>query len=279
MRREEVAILGGWAADEGWNPGKADLDIAWDTDPEAFIALRKGSELVGGGTIFSYAGLFGFMGLFIVRRDLRGDGLGGRLWRHRLKRLQDRLSPGAAIGMDGVFAMVPFYERGGFALAYKDLRFEGVAPTTTQGAIDPEVRKLSEADFETIDRFDRAHVPAARTSFLRRWMCQPGAHTAGLFENDRLVGYAVARPARVGFKFGPVFAADQDIAGRLIGSLMAQVSGQQVQLDVPEPNEAGTRLATKFGLKEVFGCARMYHGPAPSLPVGRIFGVTSFEFG
>src|SRR5882757_133305 len=172
MRRDEVAILAGWAADEGWNPGKADLDIAWDTDPEAFIALRKGSELVGGGTIFSYARLFGFMGLFIVRRDMRGDGLGGRLWRHRLKRLQDRLSPGAAIGMDGVFAMVPFYERGGFVLAHKDLRFEGIA----HGIADPKVRALNEAAFEMIDRFDRAHVPAPRTSFLRRWMFQPGAH-------------------------------------------------------------------------------------------------------
>jgi GNAT superfamily N-acetyltransferase len=279
MRREEVAILAGWAADEGWNPGKADLDIAWDTDPEAFIALRKGSEILGGGTIFSYAGRFGFMGLFIIRRDLRGDGLGGQLWRYRLKRLQDRLSPKAAIGMDGVFAMVPFYERGGFVLAHKDLRFEGIAPRTAQGSADPEVRTLSEASFEMIDRFDRAHVPAARTSFLRRWMFQPGAHAVGLFENDRPVGYAIARPARVGYKIGPVFAAREDIAERLIDSLMARIAGEQVQLDVPEPNEAGTRLAVKFDLKEVFGCARMYCGPAPDLPVGRIFGVTSFEFG
>jgi GNAT superfamily N-acetyltransferase len=279
MRREEVAVLAGWAADEGWNPGKADLDIAWDIDPEAFIALRKGSELLGGGTIFSYAGRFGFMGLFIVRRDLRGDGLGGQLWRYRLKRLQDRISPSAAIGMDGVFAMVPFYERGGFVLAHKDLRFEGIAPRTAQGPADPEVRTLSEANFEMIDRFDRTHVPAARTSFLRRWMFQPGAHAVGLFENDQPVGYAIARPARVGYKIGPVYAAREDIAERLIGSLTARIPGEQVQLDVPEPNEAGTRLAIKFGLKEVFGCARMYHGPAPDLPVGRIFGVTSFEFG
>ena len=152
MRRDEVATLGGWAADEGWNPGKADLDIAWDIDPDAFIALRRGAELVGGGTIFSYAGLFGFMGLFIVRKDLRGDGLGAQLWHYRLKRLQARLSPGAVIGMDGVFAMVPFYARGGFALAYRDLRFQGIA----NGSADPQVQLLDEASFATIDRFDRA---------------------------------------------------------------------------------------------------------------------------
>jgi hypothetical protein len=102
---------------EGWNPGKSDMGIAWDTDPEAFIALHKGSDhLAGGGTIIRYGDDYGFMGLFIVRRDLRGDGLGGLLWRYRLKRLQDRLAPGATIGMDGVSAIVPFYEHGGFNL-------------------------------------------------------------------------------------------------------------------------------------------------------------------
>ena len=275
MRREEADILAGWAADEGWNPGKSDIGVAWDTDPEAFIALHKGSDLAGGGTIIRYGDDYGFMGLFIVRRDLRGDGLGGQLWRYRLKCLQDRLAPGATIGMDGVFAMVPFYQHGGFEFAHNDVRYQGIA----HGATDPEVRRLDAADFDIIDRFDGEHVPAQRSSFLRRWIFQPGAHAVGLFEKNQLTGYGVARPARAGFKIGPVFARRADIAERLIASLMAHIPGEQVQLDVPEPNRDGTRLAIKFGLMEVFGCARMYHGAAPDLPIKSIFGVTSFEFG
>ena len=254
MRRDEVDILAGWAADEGWNPGKADITIAWDIDREAFIALRKGSELVGSGTIFSYGVLFGFMGLFIVRRDLRGDGLGRQLWRYLLERLQDRLAPGASIGMDGVFAMVSSYERSGFVFAHKDLRFEGIA----KGTIDSEVQQLDLSTFAIVDRFDRAHVPAPRTSFLQRWMFQAGAYAVGLFEKDELVGYGIARPARTGYKIGPLFAARADIAERLVMNLMAQIAGEQVQLDVPEPNQAGIGLALKLGLREVFGCARIY---------------------
>ena len=60
---------------------------------------------------------------------------------------------------------------------------------------------------------------------------------------------------------------------------MARIQGEQVQLDVPEPNEAALALASRLRLSEVFGCARMYHGPAPSLPLQQVFGVTSFEFG
>ena len=138
MRHHEAAKLARWAVDEGWNPGKADISIAWETDRDAFIALRKDDDLLGGGTIFSYDGLFGFMGLFIIRSDLRGEGLGKQLWTYRLKRLQTRLAPGAPIGMDGVFAMVPFYERGGFGFAHKDVRFQGIA----QGTRDAEVLEL-----------------------------------------------------------------------------------------------------------------------------------------
>ena len=107
MTRSEVDVLGQWAASEGWNPGHNDLDIAWKTDSEAFIALRRGEELLGGGTIFSYDGDFGFMGLFILRPDVRGQGLGAWLWHERVSRLKQRLKPDASIGMDGVLAMAP----------------------------------------------------------------------------------------------------------------------------------------------------------------------------
>lgn len=275
MRRDEADILAGWAADEGWNPGKADITIAWDSDRDAFVALRNGDDLAGGGTIFSYDELFGFMGLFIIRRDLRGEGLGRQLWTYRLKRLQARLAPGAYIGMDGVFAMVPFYERGGFKFAYKDVRFQGVA----QGTPDAEVQRLDPSIFAIVDRFDRSHFPAPRTSFLQRWIFQPGACALGMFEKGELAGYGVARPARMGYKIGPLFASRPDVAQRLVTSLMAHFAGEQVQLDVPGSNEAGIRLASGLGLKEVFGCARMYYGGTPNLPIERIFGVTSFEFG
>jgi hypothetical protein len=183
--------------------------------------------------------------------------------------------PGAPIGMDGVFAMVPFYERGGFALAYRDLRFEGIA----RGTADPQARSLDPSMFALVEAFDRAYVPAPRSSFLRQWMFQPGAHAIGLTEKDRLTGYGVARPARTGYKLGPVFAERPDVAERVIGSLMAKIAGEQVQLDVPEPNQAGIQLAQQFGLKEVFGCARMYCGADPKLPLPGIYGVMSFEFG
>lgn len=277
MTADEVLVLFGWASIEGWNPGLSDARIAWDYDPAAFIALRKNGQLVGGGAILSYGGRFGFMGLFIVREDHRHGGLGRLLWNHRRDSLRARLHPGATIGMDGVLAMVPFYERGGFRFCGTDLRFEGVASGTT--SLSPEVRPLGDFPFEEVDRFDQIHVPAPRTGFLRRWIQQPGAHAVGVGSPGSLAGYGVLRPCESGFKIGPLFAADATAAEQLLGTLLSRVPGAQVQIDVPDSNVAAVSLAAALGFRETFRCARLYLGGIPDLPKQRIFGVTSFEFG
>ena len=56
----------------------------------------------------AYGGAWGFLGLFIVREDLRSHGLGGELWDHLLVDLRSRLRDDAPIGLDGVVAMQPF---------------------------------------------------------------------------------------------------------------------------------------------------------------------------
>lgn len=285
MRRDEADELVSWAEAEGWNPGIGDVGVAWACDPDAFIALRCGDELVGGGTILSYDGAFGFMGFFIVRPEHRGQRLGTALWFARRDGLRARLAPEAAIGMDGVFEMEPFYARGGFATAYRDLRFEGLALAGGGGAAGPAEEALpatvplAAIDREVLHAYDAAHVPAPRAGFLDRWLDRPDVRTAAVVEDGSLVGYGVLRPAVVGHRFGPVFADRPDVAEALVRDLMAQVSGEQVQLDVPDVNGAALDLVGRLGLEEVFGCARMYLGPTPAVPVDEVYGTTSLEFG
>jgi GNAT superfamily N-acetyltransferase len=276
MTRPELDTLVEWAANEGWNPGRNDAQIFWDTDPEGFVAAELGGELIGGGSIVSYGGRFGFMGFFIVRPEHRGLGLGTRLWLHRRDRLISRLDPGAAIGMDGVFAMQPFYARGGFAFVNRDLRFEGIGAAAAPAA---NLVELSTVPFAEVLRCDAAHFPARRERFLRAWIAQPGGRALGALHDGVLRGYGVVRPCRKGFKVGPLFAADGDTAEALYRALADFAPGEPIFLDVPENNAQAMALARKHALREVFGCARMYYGPAPALPQSEIFGVTTFELG
>jgi len=276
MTRDELDRLVEWAAEEGWNPGRDDADVFWATDPEGFVAAELGGEMVGGGSIVAYERRFGFMGFFIVRRDRRGRGLGERLWHERKRRLLARLDEPQVIGMDGVFAMQEFYAEGGFAFAGRDLRFaaRGVAAPPAEGVVE-----LAKVPFDEVDAYDRSHFPAPRPRFLERWIARPGGHAIGARRDGALAGFAVLRPCRVGFKIGPLFADDGEVAERLYVELARRVAGEPVYLDVPEGNAAAVELAKRHAMSEVFGCARMYYGPVPDLPLDEIFGVTTFELG
>lgn len=275
MNEDEIKILEEWVISEGWNPGLSDFDVARKSDPQCFIALRENTNLVGGGSILSYDGLYGFMGLFIIRNDHRRQGLGKELWHWRRDQLLKRLKPNASIGMDGVFHMVPFYERGGFKAAHRDLRYEGIAT----GKKMPDIFSLTLNDFDEIEKFDRPFVPAPRSTFLKGWIAQSGAYVMGARENDHLVGYGVARPCRVGFKIGPLFAQTETHAKKILLSLLNCIEGEQVQIDIPETNAAALRFVSDLGMKQTFGCVRLYYGPAPNLPLHKIYAVTSLEFG
>jgi ribosomal protein S18 acetylase RimI-like enzyme len=275
MRRDELDVLVEWAAAEGWNPGLDDAEVFWATDPDAFVAMEVDGELAGGGSIVSYGGLYGFMGFFIVRADLRHEGLGRQLWYERKRRLLARLAPDAAIEMDGVFAMEHFYAEGGFVAQHRDLRFETVARAAepAEGVVD-----VSEVPFEHIDRYDRAHFPAPRPEFLRRWIARPGGHAVALYD-ETCRGYAVSRPSRVGHRIGPLFADEPADAEALFAALEARLVGETIFLDVPERNAAALALVERHGMHEGFGCARMTLGPPPELPWDQIFGVTTLELG
>ena len=276
MRRDELDTLVDWAAQEGWNPGLNDADIFWATDPEGFIAAELDGAMIGGGSIVSYGGRYGFMGFFIVHPDFRGRGLGNTLWHARLQRLIGRLEAPAVIGMDGVFDMQAYYAKGGFRFAVRDLRFE----TTAQSFRDsPDIHELADIDFKSVDAYDRAHFPAPRSAFLQRWVTQPGAHALGCVLDGNLAGYGVVRPCRQGYKIGPLFADSKDIAEELFRALSTRVSGAAIYIDVPEANEAAISLTQRHGMQEVFGCAKMYYGPRPELPEDEIFAVTTFELG
>src|SRR5215813_3444726 len=252
MTRDELDILVEWAAREGWNPGLDDAEVFWATDPEGFVAAEIDGELIGGGSIVAYEKKYGFIGLFIVRPEYRGRGLGNHLWHELNRRLLARLDAEAAIGLDGVFSMQHYYARGEFRFVCRDLRFEGVGMDLPQLT---HVIEASAVPFDRIDAYDRRHFPAPRTRFLQHWIRRPEGHALAVIDGGEIRGYAVMRPCRTGYKIGPLFAANVELAESLLVSIASRVPGQPIFLDVPEINRDALALVARYGMREVFGCA------------------------
>jgi GNAT superfamily N-acetyltransferase len=275
MGRADVDRALDWAAAEGWNPGLDDARAFQAADPFGFFVGCRGDEPVASIAVVSYDAGFGFLGLYMVRREFRGRGFGLRLWREALAR-----RPAKLIGLDGVVAQQANYVRSGFRLAYRNIRFGGAAPAVTAaGGIARNLKTARALPFDRLADYDRLCFPAPRMAFLSLWL-SPIAGAAVAAERDgRIVGLGAIRACQSGYKIGPLFADDEATAEAIFLALAVRARGEIIFLDVPEPNLAAQRLAERFRLAPVFETARMYTSGAPAIDLGRVFGVTTFELG
>lgn len=271
-----LKTLVNWADAEGWNPGPHDAAVYWATDPEGFYGYFIDNELIAGGSIVSYANEFGFMGFFIVKPEYRSRGIGRKLWYQRLDTLLSRLNKGASIGMDGVVAMQSFYEKGGFNIAFRDLRYE---KTGEPFLPDKRISSISDKDIQSVLDYDKQCFGFSRPQFLIPWLKMPHTKTFKYVEEKELKGFAVVRKVSKGYKVCPLFADNQRIAEELYKACLNAVAGEPLFIDIPEMNKMAMTLVDKYNLSYAFECARMYYGNPPQMELNKVFGITTFELG
>jgi GNAT superfamily N-acetyltransferase len=274
LQRHEVGIVTDFAAAEDWNPGPHDAACFHAADPGGFLVAEHGDEPIGCISAVSYAGRFGFIGLYIVVPAWRGQGIGSRLWAAGMDRLA-----GHVVGLDGVPAQQAYYGRKGFALAWRNARFAGAA-RPAPAHVPPQIVPLRNASLDALCADDRRNFPAPRDAFLRGWITMPEAAGLAWIDDGRLLGWGLIRHCRSGHKIAPLVADAPHIALALYDALCAQVPpGDTVYVDVPTPNADAIELTRARGLQTVFETARMYAGPAPRIELQRLYGLTSFELG
>lgn len=278
MDFSEVEQLVRWAADEGWNPGIQDAKNLWAADEAGFMVIDVEGKMAGAGAAFFHGPAYGFMGLFIMRPEFRGQGLGKKLWFARRDRLQERLSAGGTIGMDAVTHMIPFYAKGGFESFTRHCRFM-LDPTQVSIEANEDVFELTNADWTEVESLDRNGFPCQRTKYLSTWIAQAGAFALGIRGVNGLSGYAVIRPCLSGWKIGPLIAEDACKARKLLHACVQRAQDGPVYLDVPENNPNAWTLCKDLGMQQVFECTRMYLGAVPEMEHRMIYGVTSLEAG
>lgn len=286
MTESEVELAVDWAAEEGWNPGLHDGYCFWAADPQGFFIALEDGQPVGCVSAVRYGFDYAFLGFYVIKPSRRGRGYGLKLCEAALDHVKGRVS-----GIDGVLTMQDKYSQPlegdfwtGFQLAYSNIRYRGIFAPSLDGKAresHPEVAIVpaSIVDQAELCNYDGSLFFAKRPEFLARWLSQPESTALAALQNGKLLGYGVIRRCRVGYKIGPLFAENADVAEKLLSHLTSCAGGEEVFLDVPEVNGAAVTMAAKYNMTKVFETARMYNGPAPSLPLHKIFGVTSFELG
>ena len=208
MAPAEIALAADWAAAEGWNPGLADAPCFATVDPQGFLIGELDGAPAATISNVNYSDDFAFLGFYIVRPDLRGRGYGLAIWRAAIAHAGRRV-----IGLDGVIAQQDNYRKSGFALAHRNIRFGGTvaAPASAPAGVRTARRYATRRD-----RSRRRHgLPGAADGILARLdrsARASGPRPPGAMAGSRPGG--VIRPARHGFKIGPLVADDRGRARR-----------------------------------------------------------------
>lgn len=260
-----------WAALEGWNPGLRDAVPFYAADPHGFSMGFLGEEPVSCISGVRYQDEFAFIGLYIVRPEFRGRGLGIQTWNHCLANLQD-----TTIGLDGVLGRQSDYERSGFQLAKRNTRFQGKGGEWSSNHED--VRPFVPEDFVAISRLDQFGFPANRDAFLAVWTATYSTYVREV--RGEVSGFVTVRPCRSGYKIGPLIAEDPGTADLLLAKALSSVpTGELVSIDVPETHVLAMDLVHRNALKPIFSTVRMYRGPFPEVDESMVYGVATFELG
>ena len=158
MTEGDLRLALDWAAAEGWNPGLHDAHCFYAADGQGYFLGELDGIAIGCVSAVRYGSGFGFLGLYIVKAEYRGRGLGLELWRAALDHLGDRVA-----GLDGVVAQQENYRKSGFRLAFRSIRQRGAGG----GAAPPGLINLLTVPIDEIVRYDGSAFPAPREEFLK----------------------------------------------------------------------------------------------------------------
>jgi predicted N-acetyltransferase YhbS len=255
MHRVDLEFLVQLAHSLGWTTTRSDIESLFSYEPAGcFVADLKG-EVVGSVTTTPYTH-FGWIGMVLVKEELRRRGIGSALMQRACRYLQDKAI--LTVRLEADPPGVPLYEHLRFVRECSSERWyrEGPPPPEVGG-----VRQATEADLQRIRPLDARAFGDDRTRVLARLLrCSEFTLVP---DEEPAKGMLMMHMTAHGALFGPFIAAEPELAERLLRAGLNRVIGGPVFVGVPETHSNALTLLHKYGFKQRTTLSRMYLGNPP----------------
>jgi GNAT superfamily N-acetyltransferase len=271
----DPAFIRSLVLEERWNAGVHDVETFSEVDPDGWIVAEVAGRPVGIVLATRWNERHGWIGLYIVHRDFRGRGIGLELFASALERLAPRV-----VGLDGDARQQANYRRSGFVDVHANTRWRGPARLWSGRFDAAEIVDARELPIERLVGLDARAVGAPRPQLIGAWLAQPEARHMALVRDGHVAGMATARPARLGWKIGPLYAVDATGASALLAAITRDLDPDvECWLDTPNVNTAVTALMKEVGAAGAPTSGRMVRGEAPDADTSVMFALLAHEVG
>jgi GNAT superfamily N-acetyltransferase len=269
MRTEDVSEGMRLKAEAGWNQVAADWERFQALDAEGCFVAEWGGRVVGSATSCRF-GSVAWIAMLLVEKARRREGIGGRLLRQALERLE---SLGArSVRLDATREGRPLYESLGFRVDFRLDRYSGIL----SGADPPAATRVGESvDVAEIARLDRSATGTDRRILIDRLIHDNP--TQSLMSHP-IRGFVLWRSGSSAVQVGPCIAAP-DVGRALLGEAARRLTGRCVVVDVPAENADAVAWAEEAGLKPSRAFWRMTRGEPVVEDQGRLWASSGPEMG
>ncbi len=259
---------------EDWGFDRRDFVRLLQLDPRGcFLAIHDGNK-AGLITTTTYD-RFAWVGNVIVARSSRGRGIGVELLNHAISYAKEKGI--RKVGLYSYLKTRALYEDSGFVEGERFVRYRGIPK-----AIKKTKASLFKDEYlKRIARFDRDRFGADRERYLRIL----GRDFPKFFlfskEDDRILGYIVAKGGPSGYEIGP-WICDSDSpqsVGELLADLLDRMKGKIVEITIPKSNHRAAQMIRDSGFSRVGEVAEMFRGGFPKRKQNTIFAVGGLEKG
>jgi GNAT superfamily N-acetyltransferase len=247
---------------EGWNQTKADWQFLAANPANVCIVAQKDGRITGTATALIHDNKLAWIGMVLVDKSLRGLGAGRLLMEYLIK----NLSGTESVKLDATPAGEPLYTKLGFMPEYRILRMTLQGSDNKKISIEgTEISVIRPEDIKKINTIDLEAFGVTRHGLLQFLLLnypEKGYYTK---DGNNVTGFIQGRAGSNFTYVGPLTAASDEIAIRLVSEFVRFHSGQTLALDVPEMQKGLISWLDQAGFVTQRYFTRMYlhHNPFP----------------
>ena len=215
---------------EGWNQTENDWKFLIENPRNTCIVAEYSNTIIGTTTAMNYSNKIAWIGMVVVDKEFRGQGVSASLLTAVLK----KLSSFKSVKLDATPAGQNVYKKFGFMDEFEILRMTNLAIADVTVEMDKNIlpEPVSSNDVKNISDFDQ-HIFGVNRSSLIKYLLSEYPQKAWMFKRNNLItGIALGRTGNKYHHIGPVFAANIDDAKKLIASAVNELNHQPIVVDV-----------------------------------------------
>ena len=240
---------------EGWNQTEDDWKLLIESPQNVCLVAEYNKKIIGTTTAMNYANQIAWIGMVLVAKESRGQGVSKLLLTNILKKLESFES----IKLDATPAGKQVYQKFDFKDEYLITRVVTVSMKNLSFDDDTILAEsIRLKDIEEIIALDE-HVFGTNRRQLIESLIKRYPHKAWLLKrNNSIAGFALGREGNKYHHVGPVFGSTINDVKMLIRKALKELINQPVVIDVLYEKQDLINWLNSIGLTKQRHFVRMY---------------------